>query len=161
MPNTRKLPANTSNVLPASARPKVTVSAKENSSQPRLSTSTRPTIGSKPLGTQTSSSNGAKDAETAALVANLRGQLFSLNWLMNMTYLVSAEIDHLKKLQAAKPMEENPNEIPRPTKITSLQDAMGLTGNRKMYFFCRVRSFLSPLLTHFVDNFFSQLFETL
>jgi hypothetical protein len=78
-----------------------------------------------------------------------------------MTYFLSAEIDRLKKSQAAKPIENKLIEIPRPSKITSLQDAMGLTDNRKLYMFCRVRPFLTLLLTRFVDNFFSQLFETL
>ena len=55
---------------------------------------------------------------------------------MNITYFVSVEIDRLKKFQAAKPIEDKLNEIPRPTKITSLQDAMGLTDNRKLYIFC-------------------------
>jgi hypothetical protein len=80
---------------------------------------------------------------------------------MNITYFVSAEIDRLKKFQAAKPIEDKLNGIPRPTKITSLQDAMGLTDDRRLYIFCRVCSFLTPFTTHFVDNFFSQLFETL
>jgi hypothetical protein len=145
MPKAQKPAAKTTKVPSASARPKVKVSAnlKENS-LPRLSTSTRPTVDSKPLRTQPSSSNGAKDAETAALIANLRGQLFFLNLSMNIAYFVSAEIDQLKKLQAAKP-EKKLDEIPRPTTITSLQDAMGLAEDRKLYFFCRVRLFLSPL----------------
>jgi hypothetical protein len=58
---------------------------------------------------------------------------------MHTAHFVSAEIDRLKKLQAAKPKEEL-REIPRPIKIKagSLQDAMGLTGNKKLYSFCRV-----------------------
>ena len=76
MPNSRKPAANTSKKSTASARPKV--STKENP-PPRSSTATRPTSASKPLGTQISSSNGAKDAETAALIANLRGQSFLKN----------------------------------------------------------------------------------
>jgi hypothetical protein len=57
-----------------------------------------------------------------------------------MAHFVSAEIDRLKKLQAAKPKEEKLGEIPRPTKIKSgsLQDAMGLAENKKLYSFCRV-----------------------
>ena len=57
------------------------------------------------------------------------------------------EIDCLKKLQAAKPKEMKLEEISRPTKITSgsLQDAMGLTGNKKLYSFCRVSVSVLPL----------------
>ena len=52
-----------------------------------------------------------------------------------MTHFVSAEIDRLKKLQAATPKEQL-GEIPRPTKIKygSLQNAMGLAENKKLYF---------------------------
>ena len=59
---------------------------------------------------------------------------------MYMAHFVSAEIDRLKKFQAAKPKEEKLGEIPRPTKIKSgsLQDAMGLAENKKLYSFCRV-----------------------
>lgn len=55
-----------------------TSSTKENA-QPRSSTATKLKSASKPLKTQTSISNAAKDAETAALVASLRGKFFSLN----------------------------------------------------------------------------------
>jgi hypothetical protein len=64
---------------------------------------------------------------------------------MYTAYFLSAEIDHLKKIQAAKPMEEKLEEIPRPTKFTSLQDAMGLTENKKLYSFCRVSFHFLPL----------------
>jgi hypothetical protein len=57
---------------------------------------------------------------------------------MYTAYFVSAEIDRLKKIQAAKPKEKKLKEIPRPTKMKSLQDAMGLTENKKAYTFCRV-----------------------
>ena len=59
---------------------------------------------------------------------------------MYAAHFVSAEIDHLKKLQAAKPKKEKSGEIPQPTKIKSgsLQDAMGLAGDKKLYSFCRV-----------------------
>jgi len=59
---------------------------------------------------------------------------------MYAAHFVSAEIDRLKKLQAAKPKKEKSGEIPRPTKIKSgsLQDAMGLAGDKKLYSFCRV-----------------------
>jgi hypothetical protein len=60
---------------------------------------------------------------------------------MYAAHFSSAEIDHLKKLQAAKPKENKLEEIPRPIKITSLQDAMGLTENKKLYSFCRVSLF--------------------
>ena len=67
----------------------------------------------------------------------------------------------MKKLRAAKPKEEELEEIPRPTKITSLQDAMGLTENKKLYSFCRVSSlFLS--FTSFTSDalvVYRQLFE--
>ena len=56
---------------------------------------------------------------------------------MYAAHFVSAEIDHLKKLQAAKPKKEKLGEIPRPTKIKSisLQDAMGLARDKKLYSF--------------------------
>jgi hypothetical protein len=61
--------------------------------------------------------------------------LFSLGiWVSSFC---SAEIDQLKKLQAAKPIENKLEEIPRPKKIMSLQDAMGLTKNKQLYFHCR------------------------
>lgn len=65
-----------------------------------------------------------------------------------MAYFVSAEIDQLKKIQAAKPTEKSLEEIPRPIKMTSksLQDAMGLSENKKLYSFCRV-SFLPFFFT--------------
>jgi hypothetical protein len=81
MPKSRKPAANTSKISTASARPKAT---KENP-PPHSSRATRPTSASKPLGTQISSSNGAKDAETAALIAKLRGQSFFkklIKWLI-------------------------------------------------------------------------------
>ena len=58
---------------------------------------------------------------------------------MYTAHFVSAEIDCLKKLQHAKPKEKL-EEILRPTKIKSrsLQDAMGLAGDKKLYSFCRV-----------------------
>jgi hypothetical protein len=67
---------------------------------------------------------------------------------MYTTHFASAEIDLLKKRQAAKPKEERLKEIPRPTTITSrsLQDAMGLTENKKLYSFCRVSRSLFLLL---------------
>ena len=40
------------------------------------------------------------------------------------------EIDQLKKIQVAKPMEKKLEQIPRPTKIMSLQDAMGLSEDK-------------------------------
>ena len=58
----------------------------------------------------------------------------------------SAEIDQLKKLQVAKPKENPLEEIPRPPKINSLQDAMGLTDDKKLYFHCRVFFFVLPFL---------------
>ena len=78
-----------------------------------------------------------------------------------MAHFVSAEVDHLKKLQAAKPKEEESEEIPRPTKITSLQDAMGLTENKKLYSFCRV-SFLFFSFNSFTSDalvVYRRLFE--
>jgi hypothetical protein len=60
---------------------------------------------------------------------------------MYTAHFRSAEIDKLKKHQAAKPMEKKSEEIPRPTKMTSLQDAMGLTENKKLYSHCRVSLF--------------------
>jgi len=83
---------------------------------------------------------------------------------MHTAHFVSAEVDHLKKLQAAKPKdsEEEFKEIPRPTKITSLQDAMGLTENKKLYIFCRVSSLFYLSFTSFTSDalvVYSQLFE--
>ena len=77
-----------------------------------------------------------------------------------MAYFFSAEIDKLKKVQAAKPKENFLEEIPRPFKVTSesLLDAMGLTDNKKLYSFCRV-SLFSFYFTLKVDNLYSQLFE--
>lgn len=137
MPNPQKSAVNTSKKSTASARPKA--STKENP-PPHSSTTTRPTAASKPLKTQSSN-----DAETAALIAELRGQSLLKNLLMQMAHFVSAQVDHLKKRQAAKPKEEEPEEIPRPTKFTSLQAAMGLTDNKRLYSFCRVSPFFIPL----------------
>jgi len=141
----------------AKKRATKTLSAKENA-QPRLSSATRPKSASKPLKTQASSLNGAKDAEMTALVASLRGD-FSLNWLIYGLFF-SAEIDQLKKAQAAKPKEQNLQEIPRPKKVTckSLQDAMGLSNNKKLYSFCRVSLLSLPFALN-VDYLYSQLFE--
>ncbi|KAF8815699.1 hypothetical protein BYT27DRAFT_7212929 [Phlegmacium glaucopus] len=66
----------------------------------------------KPLQTH-ASSNGAKDAKMAAMLTSLR-----------------AEIDQLKKLQAAKPIENKLEEIAQPSKIMNLQHAMGLADNK-------------------------------
>ena len=57
---------------------------------------------------------------------------------MYTTQCYSAEIDQLKKIQAAKPMEKKLEQIPRPTKFTSLQDAMGLSEDKRLYLHCRV-----------------------
>ena len=59
--------------MPNPQKPAVKMS-KENPQA--SSTSTRLTSASEPLQTQISPSNGAKDAETAALVNSLQGQLF-------------------------------------------------------------------------------------
>ena len=71
--------------------------------------------------------------------------VISIHCLMNITYFVSAEIDSLKKLQTAKPIEYKLNEIPQPTKIISFQDAMGLTDNRKLYIYLPSTFFPHPL----------------
>ena len=47
-----------------------------------------------------------------------------------LSWLCLAEIDKLKKSQAAKPVEKKLKEIKRPTKLTNLQDAMGLANNK-------------------------------
>ncbi|KAF8804333.1 hypothetical protein BYT27DRAFT_7340269 [Phlegmacium glaucopus] len=73
----------------------------------------------KPLQTH-ASSNGVKDAKMAAMLASLR-----------------AEIDQLKKLQAAKPIEKKLEEIARPSKIMNLQHTMGLADDKKLYSHCR------------------------
>lgn len=81
---------------------------------------------------------------------------------MHMAHFVSAEVDRLKKSQAAKPKEEEFKEIPRPTKFTSLQDAMGLTEDKKLYSFCRVSSLFSLSFTSFNSDalvVYSLLFE--
>ena len=67
---------------------------------------------------------------------------------MYAAHFVSAEIDCLKKLQAAKPKKEKSGEIPWPTKIKSgsLQDAMGLAGDKKIYSFCQVSRHIFLLL---------------
>jgi hypothetical protein len=69
-------------------------------------------------------------------------EVSSYNFLLYLIYIYSsfssAEIDQLKKLQAAKPKESDAEEIPRPAKMTSLQAAMGLTENKKLYSYCRV-----------------------
>jgi hypothetical protein len=151
MPNPQKSAADTSGKSTASARPKA--STKENP-PPHSATATRPTAAKKPLETQSSN-----DAEMAALIAKLRGQSLLKNLLMQMAHFVSAEVDHLKKRQVAKSKEEELEEIPRPTKITSLQAAMGLTKNKRLYSFCRV----SPFFISFTFTYFRcicrQLFE--
>ncbi|KAF8809840.1 hypothetical protein BYT27DRAFT_7254181 [Phlegmacium glaucopus] len=63
---------------------------------------------------------GAKDAEMAAMLASLR-----------------AEIDQLKKLQAAKPIENKLEEIAWPSKIMNLQHTMGLADDKKLYSHCQ------------------------
>jgi hypothetical protein len=77
MANTQKPSANKSKKPSAGARPKMTAPTKENNG-PRLAT--RPTLVPQPSrtlassnGTKDSEMDGAKDAETAALVASLRG----------------------------------------------------------------------------------------
>ena len=55
---------------------------------------------------------------------------------MYTTEFCSAEIDQLKKTQAAKPTEKELKQIPQPIKVKSLQDAMGLTDNKKLYSHC-------------------------
>ena len=63
------------------------------------------------------------------------------------------EIDQLKKLQVAKPVEKQMEEIPQPTKITSLQDAMGLSENKQLYSHYQVSCFYFPLLyIHMVND---------
>ena len=51
-------------------------------------------------------------------------------WLTYTTEFCSAEIDQLKKTQAAKPTEKELKQIPQPIKVKSLQDTMGLTDNK-------------------------------
>ena len=70
-------------------------------------------------------------------IATLRGQYhFCEVRLAYTTPSYSAEINQLKKLQATKLKENESEGIPRPIKITSLQDAMGLTENKKLYSYC-------------------------
>jgi len=124
-----------------------TASSNKENSQQRSSKATKPKLASKPLRAQPSTSNGTKDAETAALVASLRGEIFFNLINAYDSFFCSAEIDQLKKAQAAKPVEKKMEEIPRPTKMTSLQIAMGLADDKKLYSFCRVSSFFFPFLT--------------
>jgi hypothetical protein len=56
-----------------------------------------------------------------------------------------AEIDKLKKSQAAKPVGKPLEEIPRPKQITKLQHDMGLDDDKRVYSDCRVSFCLSPL----------------
>ena len=63
-------------------------------------------------GVKDSEMDGAKDAKTAALIASLQGFFISLwVWLVYTAHFYSAEIDQLKKLQAAKPVEKQMEEI--------------------------------------------------
>ena len=58
-----------------------------------------------------------------------------------MAYFCLAEINQLKKLQAAKPKENKLEEIMWPSKFQSLQHAMGLTDDKKLYSYCWVSLF--------------------
>jgi hypothetical protein len=49
------------------------------------------------------------------------------------------ELDELRKMQADKLVEKTLKEIPRPEKITKLQDDMGLADDKKLYSHCRER----------------------
>ena len=64
--------------------------------------------------------------------------VFSLSLISLYNSFFSVEIDQLKKHQAAKPIEKKSEEIPQPTKIKSLQDAMGLSENKPLYSHCQV-----------------------
>lgn len=63
------------------------------------------------------------------------------NLIKVSAHFFSAEIDKLIKHQAAKPVEKEVEEIPRPPKFKSLQDAMGLADNKRLYSHCRVSLF--------------------
>jgi hypothetical protein len=115
---------------------------------------TRPALAPKPSqehalnGARDSEMDGEKDTETAALIASLRGWYLSSSLISLYNSLVSAEVDQLKKLQAAKPIEKKLEDIPRPTKIKSLQDAMGLSEDKKLYSYCRVSRLLFSLIVY-------------
>ena len=59
-----------------------------------------------------------------------------------MAYFCLAEINQLKKLQAAKPKENKLEEIMWPSKFQSLQHATGLTDDKKLYSYCWVSLFV-------------------
>jgi len=115
----------------------------------------KPVNRSLPLQTRTPSSHDVDDTELAILRARVMKQQGLSVYLCthsNLTHFPSAELDKLKKSQAAQPIETKLKEIRRPKKIANLQHAMGLTNNKKMYTYCRVSSF-SLLL----DNFYHSI----
>jgi hypothetical protein len=70
-------------------------------------------------------------------------------------------IDRLLKSQAAQPVKETLEEIPRPAKITNLQHDMGLANDKKVYSQCRVSFFSSFHFWLQSDKYDSPLFATL
>ena len=76
-----------------------------------------------------------------------------------LTHFCSAEINQLKRLQVVKPVGKKLEEIPQPTRIMSLQDAMGLMEDKKMYSHCQVSHLFSLPLLYTANNYSSQLFE--
>ena len=64
---------------------------------------------------------------------------------MAYSWVIFTDIFTVDHFSAEKPIENKMDEILQPTKIASLQDAMGLTDNKKLYFYCQVSLYLSLL----------------
>ena len=93
----------------------------------------------------------AELATLRATVAKQRGW-FYICLLALLDHFLSAEINMLKKT-----VEKPSKEIPRPKKISNLQEAMELTSDKKMYTYCRVS--FSAIVQLQSKYFNRQLFE--
>ena len=76
-----------------------------------------------------------------------------------LSWLCLAEIDKLKKSQAAKPVEKKLKEIKRPTKLTNLQADMGLVDDKRLYLHCLVSFFFAVQLELESNNYNRRPFE--
>ena len=69
-----------------------------------------------------------------------------------LSWLCLAEIDKLRKSQAAKPVEKKLKEIKRLMKLANLQADMGLADDKRLYSHCLVSFFFFAVQLEFESN---------
>ena len=137
MANTQKPAANILKQPSAGTQPKVTAATTENKNiRPCSPMATRPALALK------SSSNSVRDSkmdiESAALIASLWGYYFSLSLISLYNSSFFSGDWPAEEASSHQTDRKEVGRDPQPTKITSLQEAMGLSENKPLYSHCWV-----------------------